>query len=116
MPRYAILWPEGNTTAVGTDRDYAEQLLRESSGPYPANRPSPRVVELGTIDTMSEPFLQFALESIACDGLPRVSGYTVDALVSAQLIEPTGDYRHPYHLTGLGVARTVPAPVEEVLF
>lgn len=33
----------------------------------------------------------FALESIAGDGLPRVSGYTVDHLVSEGLIEAAGD-------------------------
>lgn len=46
MTTYAIRWPEGNTTVVGSDRAYAEQLLHGSSGPFPAHLPSPRVIEL----------------------------------------------------------------------
>ncbi|UVG34691.1 hypothetical protein SEA_RITA_70 [Mycobacterium phage Rita] len=45
----------------------------------------------------------FALESVATDGCPRVSAYTVDALVGRGLIEPVpGDKTPRYQLTAEG--------------
>ncbi|AEN79907.1 hypothetical protein SEA_RAYMOND7_51 [Mycobacterium phage Raymond7] len=45
----------------------------------------------------------FALESVATDGFPRVSAYTVDALVGHGLIEPvSGDKTPRYRLTAEG--------------
>lgn len=68
-----------------------------------------------------ERFLLFALESIATDGFPRVSGYACDVYEHEGLIERTGDDHHPYRLTGLGQVRLAGAPMldeqsAEVLF
>lgn len=52
-----------------------------------------------------ENFLLFALESIATDGLPRVSGYACDVYERQGLIERTGDDQHPYRLCPKGEAR-----------
>lgn len=46
--KYGIRWPEGNVTVVGESREYAEQLLGEASGPFPAHLPSPTIVEIFT--------------------------------------------------------------------
>lgn len=43
---YAIAWGDGSTTVIGSDRVYAEQLLREASGPFPASQPRPSVIEI----------------------------------------------------------------------
>jgi len=45
----------------------------------------------------------FALESVATDGFPRVSAYTVDALVGRGLMEPVPGNETPrYQLTAEG--------------
>lgn len=47
-------------------------------------------------------FILFALESVGLDGLPRVSGYTVDQLHAKGLIEPVGDNEQRWRLTAEG--------------
>lgn len=59
-------------------------------------------------------FTLFALESIAGDGLPRVSWYAVEHLVSAGLIEKVpGDKLNRYQLTTEGRITLQANPVEE---
>lgn len=47
-------------------------------------------------------FMLFALESVDLDGLPRVSGYTVDQLHAKGLIEPVVDNEQHWRLTAEG--------------
>ncbi|OFB37942.1 hypothetical protein BA059_16730 [Mycolicibacterium sp. (ex Dasyatis americana)] len=57
----------------------------------------------------------FALESVAGDGLPRVSAYTVDHLISQGLIEAAGDR---FRLTAEGriaLANPAEAPASDEL-
>lgn len=81
-----------------------------------------RRVEAETEDARQrERFLLFALESIATDGFPRVSGYACDVYERDGLIERTGNDHRPYRLTGTGQVRLAGAPVDvegppEVLF
>lgn len=46
MTTYAIEWGDGTSIRVGESRAYAEQLMREASGPFLAKNPAPRVVEV----------------------------------------------------------------------
>ncbi|AIT14560.1 hypothetical protein SEA_SMURPH_52 [Mycobacterium phage Smurph] len=54
----------------------------------------------------------FALESVATDGCPRVSTYTVDALVGRGLIEPTPGMRYRLTAEGRIMLRANPAETE----
>lgn len=59
-------------------------------------------------------FTLFALESIAGDGLPRVSWYAVEHLVSVGLIEKIpGDKLNRYQLTTEGRITLQANPAEE---
>jgi hypothetical protein len=54
MSVYGIRWGNGRVTVIGKSRVYAEQLLREASGPFSRWEPAPRVVEV-VADTPTDP-------------------------------------------------------------